>query len=366
MTRVRQARRIFAVLVALSLSVAGCSTSGAPMSARQEPRLFYAKNGSVYLADMTGSGLTGTGLTGTAPRRLTDGPGDSWPAPSPDGTRVAYVHKTDPDQPGGELWLLDIATGQKRRLVDPAALVPTFEGESHTGVEAPRWSPAGDRIAFLKSTLGGGGFLLTADAGTGAVTAPPEPLFADFGYSWSPDGSRIAWVGGRSDVSPVDVNVLIVGGRSTPLVRGTNAFAVTYDADGRAVLFTNGDANGSLFASTPFVFRAGGIYAVDPPNGPAPLLAGAGAYADIQALPKGAVGFSEWSADQQTRTIQILDRPGKVRAIADTDGGAPAPAWRGDLLAYVGTAADKPLIVRRGDQDERRIDTGVDSFSWAG
>ena len=352
-------RHLIVLAFAVSLAVASCTTSGAPTAGdttRGEPVLVYAKGGAIYLA----------GLTGAAPKKLTDGPGDSQPAPSPDATRVAYVHMTDPDAPGGELWVLDVGSGERHRLVDPAALVPTFEGEDHAGVEAPKWSPSGDRIAFLKSTLGGGGFLLTADAGTGAVTAPPEPLFADFGYAWSPDGTRIAWVGGRSDVSPVDVNVLTVGGASTPLVTGTNAFAATFDADGRGILFTNGDANGSLFASTPFAFRAGGIYAVDPPNGPAALLSGTGQYADIQALPGGAVGLSEWSADQQTKSIQVLDRPSQVRTIADTPSGAPVPAWKGELLAYVGTAADKPLLVRKSEKDERRIDTGVDGFSWAG
>ena len=351
--------RLAVLAVAVSLGLASCTTAGSPSAGentRGEPALFYAKGGSIYLAD----------LTGAAPRKLTDGPGDSQPAPSPDATRVAYVHKTDADRPGGELWVLDVASGEKRRLVDPAALVPRFDGEDQAGVEAPRWSPSGERIAFLKSTLGGGGFLLTAAADTGAVTAPPEPLFADFGYAWSPDGTRIAWVGGRSDVSPVDVNVLTVGGASTPLVTGTNAFAATFDADGRGILFTNGDANGSLFASTPFAFRAGGIYAIDPPNGPAALLSGTGQYADVQALPSGAVAFTEWGADQQTKSIRILDRPSKVRTIGDTPSGAPVPAWKGDLLAYVGTAADQPLLVRKSEKDERRIDTGVDGFSWAG
>lgn len=351
-------RRLLVLAFAVSISLSSCSTPGTPSAdkGRAEPVLFYAKGGSIFLA----------GPDGAAPRKLTEGPGDNQPAPSPDGAKVAYIHKADPDRPGGELWVLDVGSGEKHRLVDPAALVPRFEGDDGAGAEAPKWSPSGDRIAFLKSTLGGGGFLLTASAATGAVTAPPEPLFADFGYAWSPDGTRIAWVGGRSDVSPVDVNVLTVGGASTPLVTGTNAFAVTFDADGRAILFTNGDANGSLFASTPFTFRTGGIYAVDPPNGPAPLLTGTGQYADIQALPSGAVGFSEWSADQKTRSIQILERPSKTRTIVNTAGGAPAPAWRGDMLAYVGAAEDEPLLVRKGEKDERRIDTGVDGFSWAG
>lgn len=349
-------RSPFAVLaVVVSLAVASCAAPGAPKSERN-PALFYARGGAIYVAD----------LTGAPARKLTDGPGDTQPAPSPDGKRVAYVHKAGPDQRGGELWVLDVASGAKHRLVDPAALTPTFEGEDNAGAEVPRWSPAGDRIAFLKSTFGGGGFLLTAAADTGAVTAPREPLFSDFGYAWSPDGKRIAWVGGRSDVSPVDVNVLTIGGSSTPLVKGTNAFAVTFAADGRAVLFTNGDASGSLFASTPFAFRAGGVYAVDPPNGPTALLAGNGSYADIQALPNGAVGFSEWSPDQRTKSIQILESPSGTRTVAETPGDAPAPAWADGKLAYVGMAADRPLLVRKGENDEVRIDTGVDWFGWAG
>ncbi|MEK1151820.1 hypothetical protein OSI87_19445, partial [Mycobacterium ulcerans] len=56
------------------------------------PALFYAKAGSLYVSDPAG----------TPGRKLTDGPADTQPAPSPDGTRVAYVHKNSTSDYGGD------------------------------------------------------------------------------------------------------------------------------------------------------------------------------------------------------------------------------------------------------------------------
>ena len=355
--------RTAAALLAITVLAAACS--GPAGEQPSGPALVYARGGALYLSDPAG-----------APgRKITDGPGDSQPAPSPDGGRIAFV-RADSTEPGpgmgGELWVLDLSrdrtpAGTPRRLVDPAALVPTFDGEGPGRAVTPRWSPTGERIAFLKSA-GGGGFLLTADARTGAVTAPPQPLFADDNYAWSPSGRQIAWAGGRSDVSPVDVNVLTVGGSSIVVAKDTNAFAVGYDANGRAVLFANGDATGSLFTAIPFALREGGIYAVDAPNGPAPLVTGTASYDDVTALPAGAVGFTEWSADQKTKTIRVLDKPQQERTVAQTPADAPPPAWTdsGDKtrVAYVGTDPDRPLLVSDPDGKVTPVTAGVDAFAW--
>ncbi|NBQ41319.1 MAG: hypothetical protein EBU23_01720 [Mycobacteriaceae bacterium] len=159
--------RTAAALLAITVLAAACS--GPAGQQPSGPALVYARGGALYLSDPAG-----------APgRKITDGPGDSQPAPSPDGGRIAFV-RADSTEPGpgmgGELWVLDLSrdrtpAGTPRRLVDPAALVPTFDGEGPGRAVTPRWSPTGERIAFLKSA-GGGGFLLTADARTGAVTAP--------------------------------------------------------------------------------------------------------------------------------------------------------------------------------------------------
>lgn len=255
-----------------------------------------------------------------------------------------------------------MATGDSRRLVDPAALAPRFD-EDHPAVTSPRWSPAGDRIAFLKATFGGGGFLLTADADTGAVTAPPKPMFADFDYAWSPDGARLAWVGGRSDVSPVDVSVYTVGATSVVAATATNATSVGFAADGRSVIFSNADATGSLFAAIPFELRTGGIYSVAPPGRPVSLLAGATPFADVQPLAAGAVGFTAWTADQSTKAVGVLEG-GSRREVTETPGDAPAPQWiDAQTVVYVGTAADRPLLIRTGAEELRRIDSDVESFA---
>lgn len=346
-------------LLTLSLAVLATAACSAPPTPEPDTAaaLFYAKGGAIYVSQPAG-----------APgRRLTDGPHDTQPAPSPSGTRVAFVRRADPAEPGGELWVLDVSSGESSRLIDPADLVPAFDGDLQQ-VDSPQWSPTGDRIAFLRSSYGGGGFLMTAEAGSGAVLAPPEPLFADPYYSWAPDGGRIAWVGGRSDVSPVDINVLTVGDGSVPAAEGTNAFAVAYTPDGRGIVFTNADATGDAFTGIPFRLREGGIYVVDPPGGPAALLAGTGSYADVAALPSGALAFTEWSADQKSRTIQVIDRGAESpRTLAETPGDAAAPAWIGAAtVAYIGTAENRPLLVKRTDGDAIEVDAGVDAFAWAG
>jgi hypothetical protein len=261
--------------------------------------------------------------------------------------------------------------GAPRRLVDPRELRPNFEGDDPTRstVRAPRWSPTGDRIAFLKAG-GNGGFLLTASADTGKVEVPPRPLYADEHYAWAPDGKRIAWVAGRMDVSPVNVSVLTLGQGSQPIATATNADSVDFADGGRSLVFANSDANGSSYRATPFTLRDGGVYTVEPPAAPRPVFSGSGAYADVAALWKSAVGFTQWSADQKTKSIQVV-RPGAApTTIADTRSDAPPPVWAGETVAYVGTADDRPLLITTSDsqsgtkKEPQQIDAAVDAFAW--
>lgn len=72
--------------------------------------------------------------------RLTSDPSDTAPAWSPDGTQVAFVSARAGNW---ELYLIEIATGQERRLTeDPAVDI------------APVWSPDGKQIAFLSDREG--------------------------------------------------------------------------------------------------------------------------------------------------------------------------------------------------------------------
>ncbi len=341
----------------------------------QPGALFYAKAGSLYVSEPAGS----------PGRKLTDGPFDTQPAPSPDRTHVAFVRKAKADNYGGELWVLDLSPqlepiGPPRRLVDPAAL-PHGSGDAPPMVVSPRWSPTEQEVAFVDNTDGGmvnGGRLLVAAAGSGALAPAPQPPFAGVDFAWAPDGGHIAWVNARSDVRPVDVNILAVGGTSTPIAIDTNAFSVSYSNDGRSLLFTNGDASGPDVVTIPFALRTGGIYSISTasagPKPPAPTAVLARSdtyYGDVAALDSGAIAFTTGGDQDGSTVIQVLDAGSSVPRTTVTGVSTPGqpPAWgSGDFVAYLSylDASDETalLVTDIENRHAKQVDTGVDSFAW--
>ncbi|WP_394730231.1 prolyl oligopeptidase family serine peptidase [Altererythrobacter sp. GH1-8] len=107
------------------------------------------------------------------------------PQISPDGTRIAYVRRTNDimlDRAVSSIWLIDIASG---------AETPLVAGQG-THV-SPRWSPDGKRLAYVSTESGGGTELHVRwmESGVSAnITALPESPDA---IAWSPDGETIAY-----------------------------------------------------------------------------------------------------------------------------------------------------------------------------
>ena len=107
------------------------------------------------------------------------------PARSPDGTKVAFSSIRDRNL---EIYVMDADGG------NPVNLTRDDAYDS-----APAWSPDGRRIAFERSSSGGGGgpqiYVMNAD-GSGVERLTEEPL-ASWGRSpaWSPDGASIAYDG---------------------------------------------------------------------------------------------------------------------------------------------------------------------------
>lgn len=104
------------------------------------------------------------------------------PEVAPDGRRIAYVrHGYDVmrDRPTARIWLIDKDGGGLRPLTDQ-------------GGHAPRWSPDGERIAFL--SVGDNGVEIymhwVADNRTARITALAEDPSH---LTWSPDGSQLAF-----------------------------------------------------------------------------------------------------------------------------------------------------------------------------
>jgi dipeptidyl aminopeptidase/acylaminoacyl peptidase len=114
--------------------------------------------------------------------------GVSDPQVSPDGKSVVVVvgrPNYDKDRTDSELVLVDVATGKRRVLT-----------RERLAVGQPRWSPNGDRLAFL--ALSGSGkdaahqvFVLPMDGGDARrVTSAPSGVRH---FAWKPDGSAIAY-----------------------------------------------------------------------------------------------------------------------------------------------------------------------------
>jgi Tol biopolymer transport system component len=145
----------------------------------------------IYVINADGSGQV----------QLTVDSGNAWqPDWSPDGNSIVFVRDAG-DIFSGDIYVMSVDG------TNVTALTQTADGESQ-----PRWSPDGTQIAFVR----GDGkefslYVMAADGSdarllaTGLVESHSvEPdLFQD--YSWSPDGTSIAFAAGEA-LSVVDVD----------------------------------------------------------------------------------------------------------------------------------------------------------------
>ena len=115
--------------------------------------------------------------------------GVSEPAISPDGKSIVIIVSRvnwDEDRYDSQLVLVDIATGAQRQLTN-----------IRKGLDSPRWSPSGDRLAFLaeageEKKAAAQIFVLPMKGGE-----PQQITSAPLGveqFSWRPDGSFLAFV----------------------------------------------------------------------------------------------------------------------------------------------------------------------------
>jgi len=125
-------------------------------------------------------------------RRIVD---VSDPQLSPDGRSIAVIVSRvnwDEDRRDSSLVLIDVATGAQRILT-----------HGRNDVAAPRWSPTGDRLAFIDSVSDGDNstdqiFVLPMSGGDAVKITDAADDVEQF--EWKPDGTQIAYV--SEDAAP--------------------------------------------------------------------------------------------------------------------------------------------------------------------
>lgn len=107
------------------------------------------------------------------------------PQISPDGSQIAYVRQSMDimkDRARGNIWLVS-ADGRRHR--------PLLSGaDSYTN---PRWSPSGDRIAYVSAAEGRGPQIHVRWMDSGQTAMLTNLSEAPGGVAWSPDGQHLAF-----------------------------------------------------------------------------------------------------------------------------------------------------------------------------
>jgi len=168
-------------------------------------------------------------VLGGTPQHLI-GDVDNGPAISPDGKRMAYLRANDPD--AGKYRLLSANLDGSDEKILQIAPLPFPDNLS--------WSPDGTRIAFISYSQGEApgqvGIFDLAEKKEMPLTSFPDKLFTDL--AWTPDGNGLIVNYRASGAATPQLGfVSYPGGRFQPLTNDTRGYRrLSLSADGKSVV----------------------------------------------------------------------------------------------------------------------------------
>lgn len=182
-----------------------------------QPRVSADGRWVAYIAPRPEDGVGAVWLArtdGTDRRQVFTTSGESllWPAPSPDGSRIAF-QALDEVTGSSKIWIVNAGGSNAHAITLEAHAAPFV----HT---APSWSPDGTQIALAMGTPGNLR-LATMSAEGGALTMVTQPASgSDTEPHWSPGGTQLVFVNTTTPaLSDIVIVTLATGGRRT-LVSG--------------------------------------------------------------------------------------------------------------------------------------------------
>jgi eukaryotic-like serine/threonine-protein kinase len=196
-----------------------------------------------FRSERQGGGIFVMGATGESVRRVTDfGFNPDW---SPDGREVVVADESFVDNPSfrfgqSRLWIVDVSTGQKRRVGDVDAVQPS-------------WSPHGQRIAFWNIKGQHEMWTIRADG------TDPKALAGQTGLNWnprwSPDGRYLYFSsdrGGSANIwrVPIDEETGEAGGPPEAVTTGGGTGQrqhMSLSADGKRMTYIEQLLNEAIF-----------------------------------------------------------------------------------------------------------------------
>lgn len=166
---------------------------------------------------------------------------DFSPAWSPEGRHLAFV--SDRDNPERrlhiltEIYVMNADGSAERRLTHAIA--------GGNGNSDPAWSPDGTRIAYTGDDADGAADIWAiAPDGTGATNLTYSPGVEDYSPAWSPDGTRIAFVRYTSGASQLWAMNADGSGQRRLTNGATSSQRPSWSPDGRSIAFDRTGADG--------------------------------------------------------------------------------------------------------------------------